>query len=122
MPMPGSTAFADLTVNVHLLPVWPPRDHRGYGNLGDYIDSGYVPFESNPNGSSMTLEYAYDDWTIARLAESLGETGIAGKFQKRSENWKILFDEKTGFVRARDKNGNWKTPFDPMHTANEGFH
>lgn len=95
--------------------------HRGYGNLGDYMDLGYVPYESNAVGSSMTLEYAYDDWTIARLAESLGETEIAGKFEKRSENWKILFDEKNGFVRARDKNGNWKTPFDPMHTANEGF-
>ncbi len=95
--------------------------HRGYGNLGDYMDSGYVPFESNANGSSMTLEYAYDDWSIARLAESLGETDIAGKFQKRSQNWKILFDEGTGFVRAKGKNGQWKTPFDPMHTANEGF-
>ncbi|HPT21719.1 MAG TPA: GH92 family glycosyl hydrolase [Bacteroidales bacterium] len=95
--------------------------HRNYGNLGDYMDLGYVPFESNNNGSSMTLEYSYDDWTIARLAESLGEKDIAAEFEKRSSNWKILFDEKTGFVRAKDKNGNWKTPFDPMHTANEGF-
>ncbi len=53
--------------------------------------------------------------------QSLGETEIAGKFQKRSENWKTLFDERTGFVRARNKNGSWKTPFDPFHTANEGF-
>lgn len=95
--------------------------HRGYGSLGDYMDLGYVPYESDVVGSSMTLEYAYDDWTIARLAESLGETEIARKFEKRSENWKILFDEKSGFVRAKDKKGNWKTPFDPMHTANEGF-
>jgi predicted alpha-1,2-mannosidase len=69
----------------------------------------------------MTLEYAYDDWTIARLAESLGEADIAARFQKRSENWKKLFDDVTGFVRAKDRNGKWKTPFDPMHTANEGF-
>ncbi len=95
--------------------------HRGYGDIGDYMDLGYVPFDSNVNGSSMTLEYAYDDWTIFRLAESLGEKETAAVFQKRSENWKMLFDDGTGFVRAKDKDGKWKTPFDPMHTANEGF-
>lgn len=96
-------------------------NNRGYGNLGDYLDLGYVPFESNVNGSSMTLEYAYDDWTISRLAESLGEKETAAVFQRRSENWKMLFDVKKGFVRAKDKNGRWKTPFDPIHTSNEGF-
>ena len=96
-------------------------NHRSYGNLGDYIDLGYVPFESNAVGSSMTLEYAYDDWAIFQMAKSLGETEIANQFEKRASNWKILFNEKTGFVGAKDRKGNWKTPFDPMHTANEGF-
>jgi len=96
-------------------------NHRSYGNLGDYMDLGYVPFESNPVGSSETLEYAYDDWAISRLANALGEKEIASQFEKRASNWKILFDEKTGFVRAKDAKGNWKVPFDPMHTANEGF-
>lgn len=95
--------------------------HRGYGNLGEYMDLGYVPYESNAVGSSMTLEYAYDDWTIAKFAQSLGKTETADKFEKRSANWRNLFNNKTGFVGAKDKSGNWKTPFDPMHTANEGF-
>lgn len=95
--------------------------HRGYGNLGEYMDLGYVPYESNAVGSSMTLEYAYDDWTIAQFAQSLGKTETADKFEKRSANWRNLFNDKTGFVGAKDKSGNWKTPFDPMHTANEGF-
>ena len=95
--------------------------YKTYGNLDDYMKLGYIPFEKNPNGSSMTLEYAYDDWAIAQLAKSLDEKEIAARFEKRADNWKILFDDKTGFVRARDNHGNWKTPFDPMHTANEGF-
>ena len=95
--------------------------HRGYGNLGDYMDLGYVPYEKNAVGSSMTLEYAYDDWTISRMAKSLGENDIAAKFEKRANSWKILFNDKTGFIGAKDSKGNWKTPFDPMHTANEGF-
>ena len=37
-------------------------------------------------------------------------------FLKRSESWMQLFDPETGFVRPKDKDGNWVTPFDPYHT------
>ncbi len=94
---------------------------KTYGNLPDYMSLGYVPYEKNAVGSSMTLEYAYDDWTIARFARTLGETELAALFEKRAGNWKNLFNEQTGFVGAKDSKGNWKIPFDPLHTANEGF-
>jgi len=92
-----------------------------YGNLDDYMKLGYIPFEKNANGSSMTLEYAYDDWTIAQLSKSMGENEIAAQFEKRSQNWKNLFNEQTGFAGAKHADGSWKTPFDALHTANEGF-
>src|SRR5690606_10537721 len=63
--------------------------NKNYGNLGDYMELGYVPYEKNAVGSSMTLEYAYDDWTIAQLAKSIGETSVANQFEKRANNWKI---------------------------------
>jgi predicted alpha-1,2-mannosidase len=92
-----------------------------YGNLDDYMKLGYVPFDKSANGSSMTMEYAYDDWTIAQLAKSVGNGEVAEKFMKRSENWKKLFNEQTGFIGAKMSDGSWKAPFDPLHTANEGF-
>lgn len=95
--------------------------NKNYGNLPDYMNLGYVPYEKNAVGSSMTLEYAYDDWTIAQMAKGIGNTAVAEQFGKRAQNWKNLFNERTGFVGAKDAKGNWKTPFDPMHTANEGF-
>lgn len=95
--------------------------HKSYGNLDDYMRLGYVPYDKDAVGSSETLEYAYDDWAIAQLAKAIGNTDIANQFGKRAENWKNLFNEKTGFVGAKDSKGNWKVPFDPMHTANEGF-
>jgi len=95
--------------------------YNKYGNLGDYMKLGYVPFDKNVSGSSMTLEYAYDDWTIAQFANSIGKKNIAEEFYNRAENWKNLFNEKTGFVGAKYSNGNWKTPFNALHTANEGF-
>lgn len=95
--------------------------YKKYGNLDDYMKFGYVPFDKNVNGSSMTLEYAYDDWTIAQLAKSIEKKDVADTFENRSKNWKNLFNEKTGFVGAKGSQGNWKTPFDALHTANEGF-
>lgn len=95
--------------------------NKYYGNIDDYMKLGYVPYDKNATGSSMTLEYAYDDWTIAQLAKSMGNNDIAKTYEKRSENWKNLFNDKTGFIGARDSEGNWKTPFDPLQTHDEGF-
>lgn len=95
--------------------------YKKYGNLEDYMKLGYVPFDKSAYGSSMTLEYAYDDWAISRFAQSLGNTEVARQFEKRSHNWKNLFNDEIGFVGAKNSDGNWKTPFDPLHTANEGF-
>ncbi len=95
--------------------------NKYYGNIPDYMKLAYVPYEKNATGSSMTLEYAYDDWTIAQLAKSIGKNDVAATFEKRAENWKILFNDETGFVGAKDGKGNWKTPFDPLQTHDEGF-
>jgi predicted alpha-1,2-mannosidase len=95
--------------------------HKSYDNIGDYIKYGYVPFESSNEGASMTLEYAYDDWCIATMAKAMGKTEIEKEFSKRAMNYLTLCDKTTGFMRAKMKDGSWKTPFDPMRTAGEGF-
>ncbi|HNY07895.1 MAG TPA: GH92 family glycosyl hydrolase, partial [Bacteroidales bacterium] len=92
-----------------------------YFGVGEYIKYGYVPLDVNAVGASLTLEYAYDDWTIAQFAGALGKTDIQKQFMQRSGNWKNLFDKSTGFIRARKSDGSWKTPFDAMHTDGEGF-
>jgi predicted alpha-1,2-mannosidase len=95
--------------------------NKYYGNISDYMKLGYVPYDVNATGSSMTLEYAYDDWTIAQLAKAIGKEDIAKTYEERSQNWKKLFNDKTGFIGAKDSDGNWKTPFDPLQTHDEGF-
>jgi predicted alpha-1,2-mannosidase len=95
--------------------------NKYYGNISDYMKLGYVPYDVNATGSSMTLEYAYDDWTIAQLAKAIGKEDIAKIYEERSQNWKKLFNDKTGFIGAKDSDGNWKTPFDPLQTHDEGF-
>jgi len=88
-------------------------DHRSYGGLGQYIDRGYVPIDKEPEAASKTVEYAYDDWAIARMARAMGKTAIADRFEKRAGNWRNSFDAKTGWLRARLSTGAFRTPFDP---------
>jgi predicted alpha-1,2-mannosidase len=84
-----------------------------YGGLGDYMKLGYVPIDREPEAASKTVEYAYDDWTIARMAGAMGRNDVAATFEKRARNWRNSFDAKTGFVRARKADGSFRTPFDP---------
>jgi len=87
--------------------------YRPYGGLGDYTDLGYVPIDREKEAASKTVEYAYDDWTISRMATSLGHDDVAATFAKRAGNWRNSFDLETGFLRARNSDGTYRTPFDP---------
>ncbi|MDG2534583.1 GH92 family glycosyl hydrolase [Sphingomonas sp. HITSZ_GF] len=84
-----------------------------YGGLDHYMKLGYVPIDKEPEAASKTVEYAYDDWTIARMAAAMGNPDLAATFEKRAGNWRNSFDAKTGFLRARKADGSFRTPFDP---------
>ena len=88
-------------------------DHASYGGLGEYIARGYVPIDKEPEAASKTVEYAYDDWTIARMARAMGRMDVAERFAKRADNWRNSFDAKIGWLRARLSTGAFRTPFDP---------
>ncbi|MGN6269683.1 MAG: GH92 family glycosyl hydrolase [Sphingomonas sp.] len=85
-----------------------------YGDLKDYMALGYVPIDHEPEAASKTVEYAYDDWTIAMMAKKMGRDDIAATFFKRAQNWRNSFDFKTGWVRARLSNGKFREPFSPV--------
>ena len=84
-----------------------------YDGLKYYMQLGYVPIDKEKEAASKTVEYAFDDWTIARMAEAAGDAGTAKTFYKRAENWRNVFDPKTGFIRARKTDGSFNEPFDP---------
>lgn len=113
-------------------------------DVGLYRRWGYVPADSARESVTKTLEYAYDDATIARVAHLLarharesGDAGvpvvrdlaaradsradslaaIAQRFTLRSRSWQRLFDPGTGFMRAKLSDGSWRTPFDPVFSS-----
>ena len=92
-----------------------------YDGTGEYKKLGYVPFDKNGSGSSITLEYSYDDWTIYNTALKMNDSKTAEEYKKRASNYNNVFDPQLQFVRARLSDGSWKTPFDLLHTHGEGF-
>lgn len=90
-----------------------------YRGIGLYKEKGYVPYDVvDPYNSedwslSRTLEYAYDDYCIARMAEKMGKKDIADQFYARSQNYHNVFNPATRFMQPRDSKGNWQPDFSP---------
>ena len=90
-----------------------------YRGIGLYKKYGYVPYDvtdhyNSENWSlSKTLEYAYDDYCIARMAEKLGEKQIADEFYKRSRNYKNVYNSQTTFMQPRNNKGAFIENFSP---------
>lgn len=89
--------------------------YLNYGTLPSYRTRGYVPLEEDETQAvSMTLEYAYDDWCLARYAEIMGDAAAVQKYDARSQSYRHHWDSETGFMRPRKANGNFLSPFDPV--------
>lgn len=79
-----------------------------------YRQYGYLPLDKSGESVTITLEYAFDDWCIAQVAKQLGKTKDYTYFMQRSASYKQLFDEQTGFFRAKTSDRKWATPFNPF--------
>jgi predicted alpha-1,2-mannosidase len=89
---------------------------RGYGRRGieQYLERGFIPDEDVEQSAVETLDSAYGDFCIAQVARAAGKTEDAGMFEQRSQNWRKVFDAKTGFMRGKHRDGSWLEPFDPL--------
>lgn len=85
--------------------------------LAAYKKNGFIAIDDDHESVSKTVEYAYDDWCIAQMAQILNHKEDYDYFMKRSQNWKNIFDKETGFMRPK-KNGGWDKPFDPREVNN----
>ena len=92
-----------------------------YDNTGTYKKLGYVPSEKSGSAASITMEYAYDDWTIYNTAKNLGKNDIAETYRKRAQSFNNVFDTKMGYARPKMSDGSWKSDFNILSTMNQGF-
>ncbi|HEY5915411.1 MAG TPA: GH92 family glycosyl hydrolase [Verrucomicrobiae bacterium] len=84
------------------------QDRNG---LKEYRDLGYVASRQGEQATSRTIEYTFDDWCLAKMAEALGHQEDAQLFYRRSANYRNHFDRTTGFFRGRKADGSWRSPF-----------
>jgi predicted alpha-1,2-mannosidase len=83
----------------------------------DYYNRlGYIPYDVKINESvARTLEYAYDDWCIWRLAVALNRPkSERALYAQRALNYRNVFDSESGLMRGRNKNGSFQKPFSPL--------
>jgi len=111
----------DYDINKAFTAVISSSNYDPYDGIGLYKHYGYVPYDKNSNSASKTLEYAYDDWTISVLADSLGKKLIAEQYRKRGLHYRNLFDRKSGFIRPKNTDNEWKPDFNPLKTTGRGF-
>jgi predicted alpha-1,2-mannosidase len=97
------------------------------GGFKYYLNDGYVPypipegrFGGHQDGASLTMEYAYQDWTLAQLAKKLGHKEDYELFLQRSYNYKNVFDKSLGWMRPKDVDGAWLKDYDP-YVHQHGF-
>ena len=88
---------------------------------GEYMEKGYVALDHNGSAASLTLEYAYDDWTIYHTALLAGNRSVADTYKKRAVNYENVFDTNIGYARPRYADGRWKENFNLLSTHGEGF-
>ncbi|WP_343532726.1 GH92 family glycosyl hydrolase [Flavobacterium mesophilum] len=97
------------------------------GGLKYYLEKGFVPyplpegnFGSHQDGASLTLEYAYEDWTLAQLAKKLNHQEDYNYFLKRSKNYQNVFDKTIGWMRPKNVDGKWLANYD-IYKYENGF-
>ena len=82
-----------------------------------YIKYGFIPSNIKKESISCLLEFAYDDWCIARMAQEMGKEDVYRKYIERSQNYINVFDGSTKFFRGKRMDGNWETSFNPFEVG-----
>lgn len=92
-----------------------PVSSVGREGLSYYNQLGYVPYDVGIHENvARSLEYAFADFNLSQLATALGKTEDAALFAKRAQNYRLLFDAQSGWMRGKLKNGQFQQPFNPL--------
>lgn len=106
----------DAVKKMETTPAWKiGHGLAGNRDLVPFLKYHYVPYDKGR--FSNTLEYAYDNWTVAQFAKALDKKKDYQLFSERGSWWKNAINRKTGYAQMRKSDGSWKEPFDPLRTG-----
>jgi predicted alpha-1,2-mannosidase len=94
-----------------------------YAEMAELVDRreqewhalGYLPLQKSSRGAGTTLEYGVADFALAVMADAMGNDADAERFVRESTNYRDLLDPETRWIRPRNADGSWHSPFDPAH-------
>ncbi|MCT4560102.1 MAG: GH92 family glycosyl hydrolase [Crocinitomicaceae bacterium] len=92
-----------------------------FDGIPSYIKYKYVPEDHSGSSVSKTLEYAFDDYSIARLAALTGDKGTETTFLQRAGYFENVYDSSIGYMRPKKANGEFLKDFDVLNTHQRGF-
>ena len=85
------------------------KNHKPGGMMGDtpeelqfYIDNGYCP-----GNAGKTLEWSFQDWSLAQMAKKMGKLKEYNYYNNRANNWTNLYRSEKGLIFPKDENGEW---------------
>jgi len=98
--------------------------HGPRGHLAEYMERGWIhdnvvaapspPYADGNAGVATTLEYSWDDYAMALYAKKLAYEDDYKMFLARAHSYTNVFDSTVGFMRGRNPDGSWISPFDPQ--------
>ena len=94
-------------------PVPPGSPFSGRLGVEHYLKHEYCPADLMKKSVASTIEYAYADQAIARLAEALGHRDDALTFRRHGRFYRNLWNPETQFFQPRDSRGKFLAEFKP---------
>jgi predicted alpha-1,2-mannosidase len=104
------------TANQPLTPLAAVSLYRYKKGMSGYFNNGFIKHSFMSGSVAKTLEFAYDDWCIAKMAAAMDSTAVYERYINRAANYKNVYDASTGFMRARNKRG-FIGGFDPYKAS-----
>ncbi len=88
-------------------------------NIKYYNNLGFIPADIERTGGSVAIvmEYAYNDWCVSEMAKMLNKNYDYQLYQMRAQFYKNMFDSTSGFMRPKNRDYTWVTPFDPAEPS-----
>lgn len=77
-------------------------------NTSSIFGNDKLSYTGPPYSISNTLEYAYTDWCISRLAKELGKSDDEKLFYQKGQAYKNIFDKEKGWFRPKKEDGSWE--------------
>uniref|UniRef100_A0A6B2KYI4 Glycoside hydrolase family 92 protein n=1 Tax=Arcella intermedia TaxID=1963864 RepID=A0A6B2KYI4_9EUKA len=103
------------------------QDHASF-DVDAWQKYGYIPYDLDSAGTSVTLELAYDNWVASTMAKGLGHSDDQILFFNASQNWKNIWNSEYKFFCPKTTTGEWNCPdnwldvFDKRYIEGDAWH